>query len=224
MKLPFANACGDIVADHRGIKPALEKTAAEADWPAGPEGGYHRFPMSPLLPVDIFSRWVHVSVAAILTGGVFFYAILLPAAARPLELTQRDALLLRARRALKMTVHSAILLLLLTGAYNAVRNWHTYNQRPGITHGLFGIHLLLALAVMAVLLVQLSGQIPKPAQLSNLRWAVALLLLAIAAASTLKSAREWAHDHPRPTRNQPLTSQINSQGDSAVGAISSDHA
>jgi uncharacterized membrane protein len=180
--------------------------------------------MSPLLPVDIFSRWLHVSVAAILTGGVFFFAVLLPAAARGLELTERDALLLRARRALKMTVHSAILLLLLTGAYNAVRNWHTYNQFPGITHGLFGIHLLLALAVMVVLLVQLAGQVPRPAQLSALRWAVALLLLAIAAASTLKSAREWAHDHPRPPRNGALNSQINTQGDWVAGAISSAHA
>ncbi len=81
-----------------------------------------------------------------------------------------------------------ILLFLISGIYNAVRNWHTYNQWPGITHGLFGLHLLLALTVFIIWLILLAG--PRPIQI-HARWMminIVLLFVTVAVASTLK----WA--------------------------------
>jgi uncharacterized membrane protein len=154
--------------------------------------------MSPMTPVDILCRWLHVSSACVLIGCTFFAFFLFPIALRGLVSEAREAAALRVRRPLKIVVHAGITFLLLTGVYNAVRNWHIYNQWPGITHGLFGVHLLLGLAVMALLLMVLAGPAPKPSGRMLMKWALILAFLTILAGSTTKWAREWGHDHPKP--------------------------
>jgi uncharacterized membrane protein len=143
----------------------------------------------------ILSRWLHVVTAAVAIGGVFYARIVIPIALRtqsPDDPAVRPVLL-RARRTFKMVTHTCILFLLLSGTYNAVLNWPVYNRMgPGVGHGLFGLHLLLGLAALGLLLWQMIGAEP-PA--THLRWMAAvlgLMLLAVAAASTLKYAREHA--------------------------------
>lgn len=147
--------------------------------------------MAPFLV--IFVRWIHLSAACLVLGGVFFIRFIFPAANRGVEAGAAQAGFLRVRRAFKMVVHSCILLLLISGTYNAVRYWPAYTRMgAGLGHSLFGLHLLLALLVFGIALWLLAGREP-PA--SHRTWAVVnvvLLLLTIAAASTVKYFREQA--------------------------------
>lgn len=153
--------------------------------------------MDPMTLINIFSRWLHVITGCVLIGCSFFAYFLLPIALKGLEPEPRAAAAARVRRPLKIVVHASITFLLLTGGYNAWRNWHLYNQWPGVTHGIFGVHLLLGLAVMTLQLVILAGAAPRPSSRSMMKWALILAFLTVLAASTLKWAREWGHDHPK---------------------------
>jgi uncharacterized membrane protein len=147
----------------------------------------------------IFFRWLHVATACVAVGGVFFLRIIFPIALRSLDAEAARTMLLRTRRIFKMVVHTSILLLLISGSYNAVMNWPTYSamKPPGLGHGLFGGHLLLAIFVFGISLWLLIGTEPRK---NHLRWMAInlfLMFLTIAAASTLKYAKDSyvAHSH-----------------------------
>ncbi len=158
--------------------------------------------MTPWTPVDIFFRWLHIVTACVVFGSAFFMRFVMPAAIKPLDPESRDATFLRTRRAFKMVVHSCILLFLISGIYNAVRNWPTYNNWPGVAHGLFGLHLLIALIIWTIALWLLAGREPRRNHAKWMKFNVILLFLTVAVASTLKWVREYAHDHPRASRAQ----------------------
>ena len=92
-----------------------------------------------------------------LVGSVFFFEVLLPIGTRGLESDASEALYLRCRRGFKMTVHITLLLFLISGIYNTVRNWSVYKPYP-LMHGLFGVHVLLGLGSLTVLMVLLAGR------------------------------------------------------------------
>ena len=75
---------------------------------------------------DILSRWAHLSTACVLFGSAFFMRLILPVGLRAVDPEAQAAVFLGARRAMKYVAHSGILLLLLTGTYNAIRNWPQY--------------------------------------------------------------------------------------------------
>jgi uncharacterized membrane protein len=145
----------------------------------------------------VFFRWLHIATACVAVGGVFFLRIVIPIALRSLDADSARTMFLRARRVFKMVVHTCILLLLVSGTYNAWGNWARYSSMgKGLGHSLFGIHLLLGLLIFAVALWLLAG--PEPRK-NHLRWAaitLALMFLTISAGSVLKYARET---HVSPT-------------------------
>jgi uncharacterized membrane protein len=152
--------------------------------------------MDPHAILVIFFRWLHVATACIAVGGVFFIRVIFPIGLKSLDSEPARKMLLSTRRAFKMVVHSAILLLLISGTYNAVQNWPGYTRAgPGVGHGLFGVHLLLALIVFGIALWLLTGPEPPVNHKSWMGVNVVLLLLAIAAASTLKYVREHANNN-----------------------------
>ena len=140
--------------------------------------------------LTILSRWLHVTSAILAVGGAFFLRVILPMGTASLDPENREAVFLRCRRGFKMVVHSSILVLLLTGAYNAYRNWDWYSAKPGLTHGLFGMHGLLALAVFAISLWLLAGREPTRSHRGWMKINLLLMLLAVAAASSLKWVRD----------------------------------
>jgi uncharacterized membrane protein len=148
--------------------------------------------------IAIFFRWLHVLTACVLVGSVFYFHLLLPMGTRGLDSDAEAAVLLRTRRSLKMTVHVSLLMFLISGIFNATRNWHVYKARP-LMHGLFGTHLLLGLGGVTLLMIILAGREMRRSRMAWMRWALVGLILAIAAASTLKSAREYAVIHPFQT-------------------------
>jgi len=142
--------------------------------------------------VAILLRWVHVVAACLALGGVFFMRIVLPAALSGLDEGPRRQTLLRARRVFKRVVHTCILLLLLSGAYNAVANWPRYKLNPPLMHALFGVHVLLALSVFTLAIIVTKGAEPPASHRQMMLTNLVLLLLTVAAASSLKWARDKA--------------------------------
>ncbi|HEY2588324.1 MAG TPA: hypothetical protein VGI81_21470 [Tepidisphaeraceae bacterium] len=142
----------------------------------------------------ILLRWVHVICAALLIGGTFFLAFLLPWRSRGAEgAAADDSWFLGARRSFKITTHACILFLLLSGIYNAYGNWHAYTQNPAQSHSLFGSHVLLALIVFTLLLVLFARRQPRPGERTWLRAIVVLLFLTVLIASSLKYVRDHTH-------------------------------
>ena len=137
-----------------------------------------------------FSRWIHLTAACLLFGGAFFFYLIVPIATRLLDEQGRQAVFLKSRRGFKLIVHPMILLLLLSGTYNAIHNWSGYKTNMPTTHMLFGSHLLLGLIIFTILLVILAKREPIRSHRAWLRVTVVLLFLTVAAASGLKQARE----------------------------------
>jgi uncharacterized membrane protein len=139
----------------------------------------------------VLFRWLHLTTACVAVGGVFFLTIIFPIGIKALDAESARVVLLRTRRVFKMVIHTCILFLLISGTYNATMNWGKYTaMSAGLGHGLFGLHLLLALIVFGIALWLLMGKEPKK---DHLRWmaiTLGLMFLTIAAASVLKYARE----------------------------------
>jgi uncharacterized membrane protein len=152
--------------------------------------------MSAFLP--ILSRWTHIVTACIAIGGVFFLRIVLPVGLRAADEISATAVLLKCRRVFKMTIHTALLLFLISGTYNIVHGWADYKAMdPAIGHSLLGLHLLLGLIVLGILMWILAAKQQVPA--GYMKWlavSLGLMLVTVAVASTLKTAREAAIRHP----------------------------
>lgn len=138
----------------------------------------------------ILSRWLHVVSACVALGGVFFVCLVLPQGLTILAPDLQTAVLLKTRRIFKRVIHSAILLLLLTGTFNGYMALGSYNLDPPLLHSLLGLHVLLALAAFALAIYALAGRRLPPSHRKLMTVNLVVLLLAVAAASTLKWARE----------------------------------
>lgn len=142
----------------------------------------------------VLVRWVHVICAALLIGGTFFLAFLMPRWSGGAEAGGADdSGFLRTRRSFKITTHACILFLLLSGAYNAYGNWHAYRLNPAQSHSLFGSHVLLALIAIALLLATFARRQPGPKERTWLRVTVIILFLTVLIASSLKYVRDHTH-------------------------------
>lgn len=128
-----------------------------------------------MMIIATISRWLHLLSACIVVGGVF--GILLTPSTTPRS------------RAFKPLLHGCFLLLILTGSFNAWRAWGQYSLQPGVLHGVFGMHVLLALAAIGLLIwatIRPSGGV-RP-----MVWGLVLLFVVVLLASTLKGLRERA--------------------------------
>src|SRR5688572_135793 len=154
--------------------------------------------MEPVAILAVLFRWIHVISACIAIGSIFFMRIILPIGLLQLDPEPRQAVFLRCRRALKMVIHPAILLLLISGIYNSTANWSQYKLNPAGTHSLWGMHMLLAAIVFTISLVMLAGKEPPKSHRKWMMGNLVLLMVVVAIASTLK----WVREHP-PQRSTP---------------------
>ncbi len=143
-----------------------------------------------MVELGIFFRWLHVVTACIALGGVFFMVAVVPIGLRSLDGVVRDEVGLRFRRVFKIVIHTCILLFLISGIYNAIANWEAYRAGVPVTHALLGAHVGLALIVFAVALVLLAGRTPRSGARRWMALNLILMLIVVAAASSLKWARE----------------------------------
>ena len=138
----------------------------------------------------VLSRWLHVVSACLVIGGVFFIRFLAPRGLKLLDESQQLPVLLAIRRGFKMVVHTVILLLLVTGIYNTTLAWDKYNLDKAVLHALWGVHILLAGFAFTISLYVLAGPQPPKSHRKLMALNFAILLLVVAAASSLKWARE----------------------------------
>ncbi len=85
-----------------------------------------------------------------------------------------------------------ILLLLVTGIYNTYLAWDKYELDTAVLHALWGTHILLATLAFTISLYVLAGAAPPRSHRKLMAVNFVILLLVVAAASTLKWAREKA--------------------------------
>ena len=140
----------------------------------------------------ILSRWLHVISACLVIGGLFFIRVILPLGVAQAEPLSRDAVFLRCRKVFKMLIHTCVMLLLLTGAFNTWRAWPDYALHKGLTHGLWGTHFLLGFSAMIIAIVLLAPPAPPTWHRTGAMVNLVLLFLAVAAASSVKFVRERA--------------------------------
>ncbi|MGD0767343.1 MAG: hypothetical protein ABSB42_03875 [Tepidisphaeraceae bacterium] len=147
----------------------------------------------------IISRWLHLISACLAIGGVLFIRFVLPGGLKLLDDAQHEQVLLTVRRRFKRVVHAAIFLLLVTGIYNTCLAWDKYQLDTAVLHALWGTHVLLAACAFAISLYVLAGPRPPRSHRKLMALNFAILLLVVAAASTLKWARERAVAEHRAT-------------------------
>jgi uncharacterized membrane protein len=138
----------------------------------------------------ILSRWLHVTSAILAIGGLFFMRVILPLGLAQADAASREAVFLRCRRVFKMLIHTAVLLLILTGAFNTWSNWGDYKLNTRLMHGLWGPHMLLGLIAMIISLVLLAPAEPPKWHKTGALINLILLLTAVFLASSLKFVRD----------------------------------
>lgn len=140
--------------------------------------------------LDILMRFLHIASAVVAVGGAVALLVAVPAGLKLIDdPARRDEVLLRIRRAFKLTVHPAILFLLISGVYNTIRLWPTYKLNMGRHHMFWGPHLILGLIVIAISLWLLAGKSLRNNHRTWLKVNVALMLLTILLASALRYVR-----------------------------------
>ena len=140
--------------------------------------------------LDILMRYLHLVSACLAVGGAFFMRFLLPVGTRDLDPEKKEYVLLRSRRAFKMVVHPAMLGFIVSGIYNSIRLFPQYKANPPVLHGLWGVHILLALAIFTISIILLKGVEPPRNHRTWMKINVVLMLLTILVAGSLKWARE----------------------------------
>jgi uncharacterized membrane protein len=105
--------------------------------------------------LDIVSRFLHILAAAWAVGSLVYTRYVLSPVVQAMGAEERNRLLGRLSERLRPLALSSITLLLITGLYNFYRIYQA-GIAPGY-HMLFGIKVLLALHVFAML-----GMLSKP--------------------------------------------------------------
>lgn len=107
------------------------------------------------IPVDaVISRWIHISAVIVAVGGTAFLRLVLhPTVQTALSDDTRATLKAPLIRRWARFVHVAILFIILSGTYNAVLMFPKHKPvegEPPLYHILFGVKLMLALALFFV--------------------------------------------------------------------------
>jgi uncharacterized membrane protein len=105
--------------------------------------------MDSQLLIDVVSRIVHIATAIVLVGGSTFMVFVLLPTAQQLDVAQHDRLREAINGRWKRFIHIGILLFLVTGFYNFVRQLPNH-RGDGLYHGLMGTKILLALVVFFI--------------------------------------------------------------------------
>jgi uncharacterized membrane protein len=118
---------------------------------------------------NLVMRIVHVLSAVFLIGGLGFVLIGLTPATRLLDESLRASLIDTARRKFYKISHSAIALLLITGAYNWWANADLYRaaDNKALVQALLGTKALLGVIIAAMLFAKSFGVIKPGSQLDS---------------------------------------------------------
>ena len=165
--------------------------------------------MNDIDPVQLISRWLHITAAAAAVGGAIFMKFALHPASEHLPETERKQLREGVRSRWAKVVMGAITVLIATGLLNFFTIIGRYDLKGTKYHMFFGIKVLVAFGVFALasFLVGRSELGKKLRQKAGtwLTVLVSLALLVILLSNVLKSI-----DHKPKTTAAPAQSAGNS--------------
>jgi uncharacterized membrane protein len=140
----------------------------------------------------ILSRWLHVMSAILAIGGTFFLRVILPLGLAEADAASREAVFLRCRRVFKMLIHTCVMLLILTGAFNTWRAWDDYRLNTPLLHALWGPPMILGLVAMTLALILLAPKTPPTWHRAGAALTLVILFSVVLLASTLKYFHDQA--------------------------------
>jgi uncharacterized membrane protein len=134
--------------------------------------------MNDSLPLDVFSRWIHVGSAIVILGGTFFLRVVVIPAAAGLSDGEHSAFRGRLMATWRKFVYIGITLFLLSGFYNYITVSVPRHRGDGLYHGLMGVKMLLAFVIF-FLASALAGRSKafEGMRLANRRWLAIILVL-----------------------------------------------
>jgi len=150
--------------------------------------------------MSLILRWIHVLPAALMLGGIVFirYCLLYPnrSQTETVSLFDSDDSL---RRQWMKLVSISTLLLLVSGLYNGINKILVYKLTPDY-HGLFGLKLLLGLAVFYLAAV-LAGRSDRAKRMRQreifwLNWLLTLAIIVVLIGGYMKVASQDAIRKP----------------------------
>jgi uncharacterized membrane protein len=156
---------------------------------------------------NVFTRWLHVTSAVIGVGALIFLRLVLYPALAAQDPSARQAVMAQVLPRVKTVLHSAIGLLLLTGAYNflvVIPKVRTLAS-PSLYHSIAGTKILLALVLFGTISAMLSSS-PASANMQERRgrWVTFNLVLALVILLFSATLRRLWDDRTPPTSEQPV--------------------
>src|SRR4051812_36473375 len=148
----------------------------------------------------ILSRWLHIIAAVLALGGTFFMRVILPLGLAEADAASRHAVFLRCRRVFKMVIHTCVLLLLLTGTFNSMRNLDDYKLDKPLTHILWGSHMLLGVTAMVIAMLLLVPKEPPKWRRTGAMLNLVILFITVLLASGLKYVHDQAVRNAAPAK------------------------
>ncbi len=129
--------------------------------------------------VNYASRWLHISTAIVLVGGMVFIRFVLNPSAEQLPPSEHDRLRELVTASWRKFVRAGILLFLLTGFYNYIAVAAPKHHGDCLYHALMGTKIILAFGVF-FLAEALVGRSAAFARLREQRkmWLMVLILVA----------------------------------------------
>ncbi len=107
--------------------------------------------------LNVLMRWLHITAAVVLIGGVLYARLVVAPAIASLPAAEQDTLGDAMATRFRWLLFLAVLFLLATGAYNVILNL----GRGALYQTLLGIKILLALHVFAAGILIVKANNPK---------------------------------------------------------------
>ena len=141
--------------------------------------------------MDILSRWLHITAAAVAVGGLIYARFVLMPAMESLAVEQRALLAARIAKRLRPIAVTTIVVMIVSGVYNLLRVLQ--GDLPPGYHMALGIKFLIAVHVLGMLYIASvppSGDATRDAKRSRLLLGGAISgLVVLALGAYLRSLR-----------------------------------
>src|SRR5262245_36000742 len=163
--------------------------------------------MEPVYFVTLVARWLHILSAALALGvPIYLRFVLLPAMAQ-LEPGQRDLLREAITKRWRMFVHTLIVIFLVTGFWTflGARRWSGFDADAKFNyHLLFGIKLLIALAMFFISSALVGRSAALAGIRANAKWWIGVLMLLGLAIVGISGVMRFMESKPRGESVAPV--------------------
>lgn len=132
--------------------------------------------------VNIIVRVVHIGSVVALVGGTLFMVFAMKPSLKLVDEQLRQSLMTLARKRFMRITHTAISLLILSGAWTWYQNVEVYRNASKALQAVLGMKVLIALVIFAIIFGVAAGALKGcPARWAWINIALALVVIILAA-------------------------------------------